>query len=118
MNGVLVADDDGAFRDQLASLLADRFPRLEIVASVADGHHAVACAMEHSPAVVLIDYGMPGPNGGHAAAVIRQALPATHIVILSGHDAADLDDLPPDIEVVRKGPGMDEALIAALAGHA
>jgi YesN/AraC family two-component response regulator len=116
--GVLLADDDDAFRDQLAALIADRFPDLEIVASVADGHDAVACAMEHSPSVVLIDYAMPGPNGGHAAAVIRQALPATRIVILSGLDETELGDVPGDLPVVRKGAGMDERLVALLAPQA
>jgi DNA-binding NarL/FixJ family response regulator len=111
----LVADDDGAFREQLASLLAVRFPQLELVGSVADGHQAVACAMERAPAVVLIDYAMPGPNGGHAAAVIRQALPETRVVILSGLDDASLDGVPADIAVVRKGAGMEDALVAALA---
>lgn len=114
MEGVLLADDDAAFRDQLATLIADRFPGLTLVASVADGHEAVACAMDHSPALVLIDYAMPGPNGGHAAAVIRQALPATRVIILSGLDDTDLADVPGDVEVVRKGVGMGDALAAIL----
>jgi DNA-binding NarL/FixJ family response regulator len=118
VHGVLVADDDDAFREQLASLLADRLPHLEVVASVADGHQAVACAMELAPAVVLIDYAMPGPNGGHAAAVIRQALPATHVVILSGHEDASLVDVPMDVAVIRKGAGMEEALVTALTAQA
>jgi DNA-binding NarL/FixJ family response regulator len=118
MQGVLLADDDAAFRDQLATLIAERFPQLTLVGSVADGHEAVACAMEHSPAVVLIDYAMPGPNGGHAAAVIRQALPATRVIILSGLDDADLADVPGDVEVVRKGAGMDDALASILAPQA
>jgi DNA-binding NarL/FixJ family response regulator len=117
MHGVLVADDDGAFREQLASFLAERFPHLELVASVADGHRAVACAMELSPAVVLIDYAMPGPNGGHAAAVIRQALPGTHVVILSGYEDASLVDVPLDVAIIHKGAGMEEALAAALAAQ-
>jgi DNA-binding NarL/FixJ family response regulator len=118
MQRVLLADDDDAFRDQLASLLADRFPDVEVVASVADGHQAVACAMEHSPAIVLIDYAMPGPNGGHAAAVIRQALPRARVVILSGLEEAELEGVPRDVDVVRKGAGMDDALAAVLGRQA
>jgi len=112
---LLLADDNDAFREQLAALLHDLVPDGEIVAAVADGHAAVAAAMKHSPAVVLIDYAMPGPNGGHAASVIRQALPGTRIVILSGLEPDELGDIPGDVHVVRKGAGMEQALADALA---
>jgi DNA-binding NarL/FixJ family response regulator len=112
---LLLADDDPAFRDQLTVLLADLAPDAEIVASVPDGHTAVAEAMRHSPSIVVIDYAMPGPNGGHAAAVIRQALPGARIVILSGLEPDELSDLPGDVHVVRKGAGMEEALADALS---
>lgn len=113
---LLLADDDAAFRDQLTTLLGELAPDAEVVASVPDGHTAVAEAMRHSPSVVVIDYAMPGPSGGHAAAVIRQALPGARIVILSGLDPGELLDLPGDVRVVRKGAGMEQALAAALAG--
>jgi DNA-binding NarL/FixJ family response regulator len=111
---VLLADDDRAFRDQLEELLALRLPEAEVVASVGDGHEAVAAAMSHSPALVLIDYGMPGPNGAHAAAVIQQALPGVRVVILSGLDPSELDDVPDDVSVVAKGAQMEVDLLAAL----
>ena len=112
---LLLADDDAAFREQLAAVLADIAPDVEIVASVPDGHAAVAEAMRHSPSVVVIDYAMPGPNGGHAAAVIRQALPDARIVVLSGLAPDELGELPADVVIVRKGPGMERALADALA---
>lgn len=112
---VLLADDDAAFREQLAELVGELVPDGEIVATAADGHTAVAAAMKHSPTVVLIDYAMPGPNGGHAASVIRQALPGTRIVILSGLEPDELDDIPGDVKVVRKGAGMERALADALS---
>jgi DNA-binding NarL/FixJ family response regulator len=111
---LLLADDDAAFREQLAALLPDLLPDVEIVAAVDDGHEAVAAAMRHSPSVVLIDYAMPGPDGGHAAAVIRQALPDARIVILSGLDPEELRGLPGDVKVVRKGAGMEQALADAI----
>ncbi|HEY6962705.1 MAG TPA: response regulator transcription factor [Gaiellaceae bacterium] len=110
MPRVLLADDDDAFREQLAEELRTNVAGLEIVASVGDGHQAVAQAMTHSPDTVLIDYGMPGPDGGHAAAVIRQALPATRVVILTGQETAKLENVPPDVEVLRKGAGLESAL--------
>ena len=60
---LLLADDDAAFREQLTTLLGELVPDGEIVATVADGHAAVAEAMAHSPSIVVIDYAMPGPDG-------------------------------------------------------
>ena len=111
---LLLADDDDAFREQLAAIVRDLVPEGEIVAAVADGHAAVAAAMAHSPTVVLMDYSMPGPNGAHAASVIAQALPGVRIVILSGLEPTELEDLPGDVRIVRKGAGMERALAEAL----
>src|SRR3954463_9099566 len=115
MQRVILADDDAAFRAQLEEIVTARLPGAEIVASVGDSHAAVAAAMLHSPAVVLIDYAMPGANGSHAAAVIRQALPETRIAILSGIPESEMEDLVDGIEVVAKGAGMEDALVEALA---
>lgn len=115
MPRVLLADDDAAFRESLAATLEERVPGVEIIASVGDGHTAVAAAMDSAPDLVLIDYSMPGPNGGHAASVIRQALPKTEVVILTGVATAELDDVSDDVEVVQKGAGMEDALVGVLA---
>jgi DNA-binding NarL/FixJ family response regulator len=111
---VLLVDDDDAFREQLAVLLRRVAPDAVVVASVADGHSAVAAAMKHAPTIVLIDYGMPGPTGAHAATVIRQALPQARVVIVSGADQSELAAVPDEFEVVQKGAGLEEALLAAL----
>jgi CheY-like chemotaxis protein len=115
---LLLADDDPAFRRQLEELIAARLPDLELVASVSDGHEAVAAAMAHSPSVVVIDYSMPGPSGGHAAAVIQQALPGTRIVVVSGLPVEEVAELPPNVVLVRKGAGIERELIDALASYA
>jgi CheY-like chemotaxis protein len=115
---LLLADDDPAFRQQLEELLAANLPELELVASVSDGHQAVAAAMTHSPSVVVIDYSMPGPTGGHAAAVIQQALPGALIVVVSGLPAEEVPELPPNVVLVRKGAGIERELVDALAAHA
>jgi DNA-binding NarL/FixJ family response regulator len=112
---VLLADDDAAFCEQLAATLRDRMPEVDIVAYAGDGHAAVAAAMAATPQVVFIDYSMPGPNGGHAASVIKQALPETRVVILTGLDRAELEDVGDGVDVVRKGAGMEDALLAVLA---
>jgi len=115
MPRLLLVDDDLAFREQLAALLVEHVPDAEIVGSVADGHAAVAEAMRSSPEVVLIDYAMPGPDGAHAAAVIRQALPDAKVLILSGLAQEELRNLPSGVEVIAKGAGLESRLAAALA---
>jgi DNA-binding NarL/FixJ family response regulator len=112
---VLLADDDAPLRAQLAATLEDRVPGADVVGSVGDGHSAVAAALDHlAPDLVLIDYSMPGPNGGHAASVIRQALPETEVVILSGVPASEMDDVAEGVEVVPKGAGMEAAVVAVI----
>lgn len=111
---VLLADDDAAFREQLAAILEQHLD-VEVVASVADGHRAVAAAMSHSPAVAVIDYAMPGPSGGHAAAVIQQALPEARVIVVSGLPPEEVADLPRDVLLVRKGASLERELLAALA---
>jgi DNA-binding NarL/FixJ family response regulator len=110
---VLLADDDAAFREQLAAILEQNLD-VEVVASVSDGHRAVAAAMSHSPSVAVIDYAMPGPSGGHAAAVIQQALPEATVIVVSGLPADAVADLPPDVRLVRKGAALEQELVAAL----
>ncbi|HEU5372973.1 MAG TPA: response regulator [Gaiellaceae bacterium] len=118
MPRVLLADDDAAFREQLAAILEQNLADVEVVASVADGHEAVAAAMSHAPAVAVIDYAMPGPTGGHAAAVIQQALPNTTVIVVSGLPPEDVTDLPSDVRLVRKGAALEQELLAAIAAQA
>jgi DNA-binding NarL/FixJ family response regulator len=114
---VLLADDDPAFREQLAAILRLHLRDVELVASVGDGHEAVAAAMSHSPAVAVIDYAMPGPSGGHAAAVIQQALPETTVIVVSGLPPEEVGGLPRDVHLVRKGAMLEQELLAVLAAQ-
>lgn len=115
MPRILLADDDAAFREQLAAILDRNLTDVDVVASVADGHEAVAAAMSRSPAVAVIDYAMPGPSGGHAAAVIQQALPEATVIVVSGLPPEEVVDLPQDVQLVRKGAYLERDLLAALS---
>lgn len=115
MPRILLADDDAAFREQLAAILDRNLADVEVVASVADGHEAVAAAMSRAPAVAVIDYAMPGPSGGHAAAVIQQALPEATVIVVSGLPPEEVADLPQDVQLVRKGAYLERDLLAALS---
>lgn len=124
---VLVADDHRLMREGTAALLgAD--PRIEVVAWAANGREAVERALEHRPAVALLDLNMPEMRGTEACAAIRERLPDTEVLILtvSEHEpdlyaalrvgAAGylLKDMPPgDLVDAVLGAGAGEPLVPA-----
>jgi len=79
---VLVADDQAAVREGLATLL-DLTPGLEVVGQARDGAQAVQLVAEHAPDVVLMDLHMPGMDGIQATEQITRTHPSTRVVILT-----------------------------------
>jgi len=79
---VLVADDQAAVREGLATLL-DLTPGLEVVGQARDGAQAVQLVAEHAPDVVLMDLHMPGMDGIQATEQISRNHPSTRVVILT-----------------------------------
>ncbi|HEX7944471.1 MAG TPA: ATP-binding protein, partial [Phenylobacterium sp.] len=86
---LLLVDDDLAVRTVAASILHDLGCQ---VTEARDGEDAVA-AMRRAPghAAALIDFAMPGLNGGQTAAALRELRPGLPVVLMSGY--ADLDAL-------------------------
>src|SRR4029450_1428263 len=81
---VLVADDHAGTRALIASLLKSEF---DVVATVADGQAAVDATGALRPDGVVPDIAMPRPNGGGAAAIIRDLPDAPRIVFCTAYDA-------------------------------
>jgi DNA-binding NarL/FixJ family response regulator len=81
---LIVADDQEAIRKGLARLLAGT--GIEIIAAAVTGREAIAKTKRHKPDVVLLDVRMPDIDGLDALEKIRQAVPKTKILVLSGHD--------------------------------
>jgi DNA-binding NarL/FixJ family response regulator len=79
---VLVADDQAAVREGLATLL-DLTPGIEVVGQARDGADAVRQAAEHAPDVVLMDLHMPGMDGIQATEQITRDHPTVRVVILT-----------------------------------
>ena len=79
---VLVADDQAAVREGLATLL-DLTPGIEVVGEARDGAQAVELVAEHSPDVVLMDLHMPGVDGIQATEQITRDHPGTRVVVLT-----------------------------------
>jgi len=81
---VLLAEDHEIVREGLQKLLkAER--DIQVVGAAATGRQAVALTKKLCPAVVVMDIAMPLLNGLEATRQIRQAVPATKVLILSAH---------------------------------
>ena len=84
---VCVVDDDPAQRGEIADYLRHRGIR---VIEIADGALAVREIERLKPALVLMDYVMPGCDGVRATGFAQMLSPATMIVLMSGDgEAAD-----------------------------
>ena len=79
---VLVAEDQALVRGALAALL--RLQKdIEVVGEAGRGDEVVAAAVAARPDVVLLDIELPGVDGLTAAAALREALPASRVVMLT-----------------------------------
>jgi CheY-like chemotaxis protein len=86
---VLVADDEDDIRALVG--VAVRRAGCELVASVADGEAALACARAELPDLVVLDVSMPGRTGLEVCSAVRQD-PATagiRVLLLSAGASAD-----------------------------
>jgi DNA-binding NarL/FixJ family response regulator len=80
---ILLADDHGLLLEAFTRLLE---PEATVVGRATDGRALVRAALELRPDVVVVDVSMPELNGLEAGRQIRQALPATRLVILTVHE--------------------------------
>jgi DNA-binding NarL/FixJ family response regulator len=82
---ILLADDHAVLRTGLRMLISSQRD-LEVVGEASDGEEAVRKAATLRPDVALVDISMPGSGGIKAIERIRQAAPATRILVLTMHD--------------------------------
>ncbi|WP_313960522.1 response regulator transcription factor [Nocardioides sp. zg-1228] len=87
---VLVVDDQELFRRGLIMLLGGDSD-IEVVGEAADGITATDLAITTAPDVILLDVRMPRRTGVEACRAIKEAVPATKIIMLTVSDEeADL----------------------------
>ena len=79
----MYADDEERYRLLLGAVLRT-YPQFEVVGVAENGEEAVALALEHRPAVVLLDVHMPLLDGMEAARRITEQVPGARIVLHTG----------------------------------
>lgn len=79
---VVLAEDQSMVLGAFASLL-ELEPDVEVVATAADGHEALAAVREHRPDVLLADIEMPGMSGLDVAAALRSSDAGTRVLIVT-----------------------------------
>ena len=114
-----VADDHPMFRAGVVSALRD-VPDIEMIGEASDAPGAIAFAVAELPDVMVLDIAMPG-GGLVAASRIRDACPATRIVMLTVSE--DEDDILASVKAgasayVLKGAGASELVDVIRAVHA
>ena len=82
---VAVVDDQRLFTKGLSGLV-DMLPGVEVVGVAYDGEEAVALCRKEEPDVVLMDISMPKMDGISATREIKNLLPQTAVIILTGHE--------------------------------
>ena len=79
---VLLVDDHPFVRDGLQQLL-ERSGHFEVVGLAGDGHEAERIARAVVPDLIIMDVLMPGKDGIEACREISDALPNTHVLMLT-----------------------------------
>ena len=82
MTTALIVDDRFYMRAALRGFLA-LHTNIEICGEAADGFEAIVQAHTRRPDLVLIDLTMPRMNGMEAAAIIKNMLPETRIILFT-----------------------------------
>ena len=86
---VLVVDDHQLVLEAVRAALETE-DEIDVVGEALSGIEALAMADQTRPDVVLLDLGMPVMDGMRCLEELKQRLPATHVVVLTGRDDPDL----------------------------
>lgn len=88
---ILIADDHEDVRAEIRALLEAQ--HWEVCGEAQNGQEAIDKTQALRPDVIILDMSMPVLNGFDAAQQIRRAWPATKVLILTMHDAANLPSI-------------------------
>jgi DNA-binding NarL/FixJ family response regulator len=85
---VAIVEDDAKLRETLGRYLKAQ-PGLECVAAFPNAEAALAELPQVRPAVVLLDINLPGMSGIECIPLLKQALPAVKIIMLTVFEEGD-----------------------------
>jgi two-component system, NarL family, response regulator LiaR len=83
---VLIVDDHAVVRQGIKAFL-ETTEDLEVIGAVGNGLEAVQLARDFAPGVALVDMVMPGMDGVEVTLAIRNASPATRVIIFTSYHA-------------------------------
>ncbi|MGF0040608.1 response regulator transcription factor [Peptoniphilaceae bacterium SGI.131] len=83
---MLIADDEKIIRQGLRDLVNSYNMNIRVLDLASDGMEVVDIARREEPEIILMDINMPKLDGLQAIALIREFIPNSKIIIISGYD--------------------------------
>jgi two-component system chemotaxis response regulator CheY len=81
---VLITDEHPSIRFLLRSLVETE--QFTVCGEAANGAEAIEKAKELAPDLILLDFSMPGMNGGETAKVLKKSMPQVRIILFTLHE--------------------------------
>jgi len=79
----IIADDSKTMRALLTAILSNQ--NIDVLAEATNGAQAVELVLQHRPDITCLDIDMPGMNGLDALREIRQEIPSTKVLMITGN---------------------------------
>lgn len=81
----IIVDDTRSYRNILSRIITTQ-PHWQIIDEAVDGLRALELVTAHTPDIVCMDINLPLLDGIAATRRIKEIVPATHVLLISGYD--------------------------------
>ncbi|MEP7082684.1 MAG: response regulator transcription factor, partial [Chloroflexota bacterium] len=85
---VVIVDGHTLFRRGVRNIL-ELEDDIEVIGEAGTGREALAVVQEMNPDVVLMDLGIPAPNGIETTQRLKRELPHTGVIVMASNDDED-----------------------------
>ncbi|MCC6415903.1 MAG: response regulator transcription factor [Opitutaceae bacterium] len=93
----VIIEDETVFRQMLALALG-RITGVRLMGEFADGRRGLEFCLAEKPDLLVVDLFLPGIHGLEIVQTVREKLPATRILVLTGHPDGELPS-----QLIRQG---------------